>query len=195
MPTAWTTSTAAASSRWTNSSAQDKDFKDSFWPNALQLLTINGQIVSVPVVTNTVVVYYNKKIFADAGVQAPETWDDMKKLGPVFNGKGIAPVLIAAGEDRNHPIFPFYTVAGGLKLDTKLRDADLGKLEFTGAEMMQVAEKTEEIIKSDVLIKNSVGIKQADAIGIFATGKAAMFWAASGCGPRFGRRCRTSTSE
>jgi raffinose/stachyose/melibiose transport system substrate-binding protein len=154
----------------------DKEYKDSFWPNALQLLTINGQTVSVPVVTNTVVVYYNKKLFAEAGAQVPETWDDLKKLGPVFNGKGIAPVLIPAGQDRNQPIFPFYTVAGGLKLDTKLRDADLGKLEFTGAEMMQVAEKTEEIIKSDVLIKNAIGIKEPDAIGIFATGKSAMLW-------------------
>jgi len=156
---------------------QDKEFKDSFWPNALQLLTINGQTVSVPAVTNTVVVYYNKKMFADNGVQVPETWDDMKKAAGVFNGKGIAPVVFATGEDRNHPIFPFFTVAGGLKLDTKMRDADLGKLEWTGAEMMQVAEKTEEIIKSDVLIKGSLGLKQPDAIGVFATGKAAMFWA------------------
>lgn len=155
---------------------QDKEFKDSFWPNALQLLTINGQVVSVPAVTNTVVVYYNKKMFADNGLQVPETWDDLKKIGTVFNGKGIAPVVYPAGQDRNFPIFPFYTVAGGMKLDTKMRDADLGKLEWTGAEMMQVAEKTEEIIKSDLLAKGALGIKEPDAIGIFSTGKSAMFW-------------------
>ena len=155
---------------------QDKEFKDSFWPNALQLLTVNGQTVSVPVVTNTFVVYYNKKMFADNGVQVPETWEDLKKSAAVFNGKGIAPVVIAAGHDRNQPINAFYSVAGGLKLDGKMRDADLGKLEWTGAEMMQVAEKTEEIIKSDAIIKGAVGIKEPDAVTIFATGKAAMFW-------------------
>jgi ABC-type glycerol-3-phosphate transport system substrate-binding protein len=155
---------------------QDKEFKDSFWPNALQLLTINGQTVSVPAVTNTVVVYYNKKMFADNGVQPPETWDDFKKIASVFNGKGIAPAAVPAGQDRNAPLFAFYTVAGGLKLDAKMRDADLGKLEWTGAEMMQVAEKTEEIVKSDVIIKGAVGIKEPDAIGIFATGKSAMLW-------------------
>jgi raffinose/stachyose/melibiose transport system substrate-binding protein len=155
---------------------QDKELKDSFWPNALQLLTIDGQTVSVPVVTNTVVVFYNRKLFAENGVQVPETWEELQKLAAVFNGKGIAPVVIAAGHDRNQPIFPFFTVAGGLKLDGKLRDADLGKLEWTGAEMAQVAEKTEEVIKSDVLMKGALGIKEPDAIGIFATGKAAMFW-------------------
>jgi raffinose/stachyose/melibiose transport system substrate-binding protein len=155
---------------------QDKEFKDSFWPNALQLLTINGQTVSVPAVTNTVVVYYNKKMFAENGVQVPETWDDLKKVAPVVNGKGIAPVVFMAGQDKNFPTFPFFTVAGGLKQDLKVRDADLGKLEWTSPEMMQVAEKTEEIVKSDVLMKGALGIKEPDAIGIFATGKAAMFW-------------------
>lgn len=155
---------------------EDKEFKDSFWPNALQLLTINGQVVSVPAVTNTVVVYYNKKMFAENSVQVPETWEDLKKLGPVFNGKGIAPIVYPAGQDRNFPIFPFYTVAGGLKQDIKLRDADLGKLSWSGPEMMQVAEKTEEIIKSDLLAKGALGIKEPDAIGIFSTGKSAMFW-------------------
>ncbi|MGE3269424.1 MAG: ABC transporter substrate-binding protein [Chloroflexota bacterium] len=157
--------------------AKDPEFKKSFWPNSLELLTINGKTVSVPVVTNTVVVYYNKKLFAENNVQPPTTWDEMKKLAGVFNGKGIAPLVIATGEDRNHPIFPFYTVAGGLKLDVKMREADLGKLEWTGADMMKVAEQTEEVVKSDLIIKNSLGIKQQDAIGIFTTGKAAMFWA------------------
>jgi raffinose/stachyose/melibiose transport system substrate-binding protein len=155
---------------------EDKEFKDSFWPNAIQLLTINGQVVSVPAVTNTVVIYYNRKMFAENGVQVPETWDDLKKIGAVFNGKGIAPIVYPAGQDRNFPIFPFYTVAGGLKQDLKLRDADLGKLAWTSPEMMQVAEQTEEIVKSDLLAKGALGIKEPDAIGIFSTGKSAMFW-------------------
>ena len=154
----------------------DKEFKDSFWPNALQLLTINGQTVSVPAVTNTVVVYYNKKMFAENGLQAPETWDDMQKIAGVFNGKGISPWVFPAGQDRNFPNFPFFTVAGGMKLDTVVRDADLGKVPWTSAEMLQIAEKTEEIIKSEGMIKGAIGIKEPDAIGIFSTGKSAMFW-------------------
>jgi raffinose/stachyose/melibiose transport system substrate-binding protein len=155
---------------------EDKEFKESFWPNAIQLLTINGQVVSVPAVTNTVVIYYNKKMFAENGVQVPDTWEDLKKTGPVFSGKGIAPIVYPAGQDKNFPLFPFFTAAGGLKQDLKLRDADLGKLAWTGAEMMQVAEKTEEIVKSDLLAKGMLGIKEPDAIGIFSTGKSAMFW-------------------
>ena len=56
----------------------------------------------------------------------PETWDELKKLGAALNGKGIVPVAYPAGQDRNFPIFPFYTFAGGLKPDKLLREADLG---------------------------------------------------------------------
>lgn len=156
--------------------ADDPEYKSGFWPNALQLLTVNGKTVSVPAVTNTVVVYYNKKMFAENGLQVPETYDDLKKIGEVFNGKGIAPIVYPAGQDRNFPIFPFYTVAGGMKLDGVLRDADLGTKPWTSSELVEVATKTEEIVKSDLLAKGALGIKEPDGIQIFASGKSAMFW-------------------
>ena len=38
----------------------DPEYKKGFWENALQLLTIDGEVGSVPVVTNTYVVYYKR---------------------------------------------------------------------------------------------------------------------------------------
>ncbi len=155
----------------------DPEFQKGFWPNALSLLTVNGETVSVPVVTNTVIVYYNKKLFEQNGVKVPETLDELKKLGPVFNAKGIAPLAIAIGEDRNHPVFPLYTMAGGLKADKLLREADLGKAPWTSPDLLQAATLAEEVMRSDLIIKGALGIKQQDAIGVFSTGKAAMLWA------------------
>lgn len=154
----------------------DPDYQKGFWPNSLSLLTVNSETVAVPVVTNTFVVYYNKKMFADAGVQVPETLDDLRKLGPTFNGKGIAPVIIAIGEDRNHPINPYYAMVGGLKADGLLREADLGKAPWTSPPLVEAANIMESIFRSDLIIKGAVGIKQTDAITAFAGGKAAMFW-------------------
>jgi ABC-type glycerol-3-phosphate transport system substrate-binding protein len=47
--------------------AEDPDYKRGFWPNAIELLTINGAVVSVPAVTNTVIVYYNRGLFRQHG--------------------------------------------------------------------------------------------------------------------------------
>ena len=157
--------------------ADDPEYKNGFWPNALQLLTINGETVSVPAVTNTVSVYYNKKLFAENNVQPPTTVDDLNKMAAVFNGKGITPVVLPAGEDRNQPLFPFYAAAGRHKADILMRQADLGQIPWTAPELVEAASTAESWIKSDFMVKNALGIKQQDGIGLFATGKAAMFWA------------------
>ena len=157
--------------------AQDPEYKNGFWPNALSLLTINGETVSVPAVTNTVSVYYNKTLFAENGVQPPETIDDLDKLGPIFSAKGITPVVLPAGEDRNQPVFPFYVAAGRLKADVLMREADLGLKPWTSPELVEAATLAERMVKSDWMVKGALGIKQQDGIGIFASGKAAMFWA------------------
>ncbi|MFN8524976.1 MAG: extracellular solute-binding protein [Chloroflexota bacterium] len=156
--------------------AEDPEYKASFWPNALQLQTINGKVVSVPAVTNTVVVYYNKKLFADNGVKVPETLQQLEEAAKVFQGKGIAPLMMAAGEDRNHPIFPLYTMAGGMKIDGLLREADLGQRSWTDPQLMEAAALAERVVKAEYMIKNAVGIKQTDGFPIFANGQAAMFW-------------------
>jgi ABC-type glycerol-3-phosphate transport system substrate-binding protein len=155
----------------------DPKFKEGFWPNAIQLLTVNGETVSVPVVTNTVAMYYNKRLFADAGAKVPETLDDLKALAKVFNDKGIAPIAYPAGQDRNYPIFPFYMAAGGLEADKLMRDADLGKAPWTSDQLVQAAQVAEELAKSGLYAKGPLGIKEPDGIQIFAGGKSAMFFA------------------
>ncbi|MGI9148786.1 MAG: ABC transporter substrate-binding protein [Chloroflexota bacterium] len=155
----------------------DPEFKQGFWPNALSLLTINGETVSVPVVTNTVSVFYNKKLFAENNVAEPATLDDLYKLGPVFNAKGISPLTIAFGQDRNQPLFPFYSMCGRLGADGVMRQADVGQKPWTSPELVQAATYCEQIAKSDLYAKGLLGVKEPDAIATFASGKAAMFWA------------------
>jgi raffinose/stachyose/melibiose transport system substrate-binding protein len=156
--------------------AEDPEFQRGFWPNALELLTINGTVVSVPVVTNTVIVYYNRGLFRERGLQVPDTVADLKKLGAALNAKGITPVAYAAGEDRNHPIFPYYTYVGGIKADKLMREADLGLKPWTSPELVAGADFVEMMAKSNLYAKGPLGIKQPDAIQIFATGKSAMLW-------------------
>jgi len=156
--------------------AQDPDYHRGFWPNALELLTINGTVVSVPAVTNTVIVYYNKGLFAQHGVEVPTTMDELKKAGAALAAKGLAPIVYPAGQDRNFPIFPFYTYAGGTKTDRLMREADLGAKPWTSPELVAAAEFVDMMARSGLYAKGPLGIKEPDAISIFAGGKAAMFW-------------------
>ncbi|MFJ2817382.1 extracellular solute-binding protein [Streptomyces sp. NPDC087294] len=46
-----------------------------------------GKTYGVPLVTDTLALVYNKKLFAQAGVQAPKTWDDLKKAAATVKEK------------------------------------------------------------------------------------------------------------
>ena len=156
--------------------ADDPEYMKGFWPNALELLTINGKVVSVPAVTNTVIVYYNRGLFRQHGLEVPNTLDELKKVGAALNAKGIMPIAYPAGQDRNFPIFPYYTYLGGTKADKLMREADLGQKPWTTPELVAGAEFVEMMAKSGLYAKGPLGIKEPDAIQIFATGRSAMFW-------------------
>jgi len=156
--------------------AEDADYRKGFWPNALELLTINGAVVSVPAVTNTVVVYYNRGLFHQLGLEVPNTLDELKKVGAALAAKGIIPIAYPAGQDRNFPIFPYYTYLGGVKADRLMREADLGLKPWTSPELVAGAEFVEMMAKSGLYAKGPLGVKEPDAIQLLATGRAAMFW-------------------
>src|SRR5262249_39745758 len=150
--------------------ADDPEYMKGFWPNALELLTINGKVVSLPAVTNTVIVYYNRGLFPQHGLEVPSTLDELNKIGATLNAKGIMPIAYPAGQDRNFPIFPYYTYLGGTKADKLMREADLGLKPWTSPELVAGAEFVEMMAKSGLYAKGPLGIKEPDAIQIFATG-------------------------
>lgn len=79
---------------------EDSTWKNSFVASTWGAGTIDGKIYAVPTNnTQPVVMYYNKKVFEQAGAELPKTWDDLMKLTDVFNAKGIAPISLGGGSN------------------------------------------------------------------------------------------------
>lgn len=82
---------------WVN---EDTSWKSSFVASTWGAGTIGDKIFAVPTNnTQPVVMYYNTKLFEQAGADLPKTWDDLMALLPVFNGKGIAPLSLGGGSN------------------------------------------------------------------------------------------------
>ncbi|MHA7280940.1 extracellular solute-binding protein [Arthrobacter sp. MDT2-2] len=76
--------------------AENPEVKDRYIPSVLENGVIDGKTYALP--NNNmqpVVLYYNKQVFEDMGVEPPETWDDLMALVPKFNDAGIAPFSLA----------------------------------------------------------------------------------------------------
>jgi raffinose/stachyose/melibiose transport system substrate-binding protein len=80
--------------------SQNASVKDRLFPSSFGAATIDGKIYAMPCETvQPIVLYYNKKVFDQVGVQPPQTWGDILDLVPKFNAKGIAPFSLG-GQSR-----------------------------------------------------------------------------------------------
>jgi arabinogalactan oligomer/maltooligosaccharide transport system substrate-binding protein len=90
-----------------------KDTSD-FLDGPLGSTRYNGKTYAVPQVTDTLALLYNKKMLADAGVQPPATWDELKADAPKLGGANA----IFLNNDAYYAL-PFIYGAGGDLLDVQ----------------------------------------------------------------------------
>ncbi|WP_406458498.1 extracellular solute-binding protein [Streptomyces sp. NBC_00876] len=92
-----------------------KDQRKAFYPETLKAATIDGELFGVPLFQNINTTAYNTKIFADAGLGLPKTWDDVLAAAPVLAKKGIAVMDYAGSPEQtlNLSFYPLLWQAGG----------------------------------------------------------------------------------
>jgi len=79
---------------------QNAAVKEKLLPSSFGAATVGGKIYAMPVETvQPIVLFYNKKVFEQVGVQPPQSWGDMMALVPKFKAKNIAPFSLA-GQSR-----------------------------------------------------------------------------------------------
>ena len=79
-----------------------ENWQDHFYPIGIEQARLGNpegddNIYGLPVLTNTINMWYVVPVFEDAGIEAPPTtYDELKELADMFNARGIAPVMIGA---------------------------------------------------------------------------------------------------
>ncbi|MFI9610405.1 extracellular solute-binding protein [Streptomyces sp. NPDC052023] len=61
--------------------------QDKFQSSLIEQAKYEGKTYGVPFTTDTLALVYNKELFAKAGVEAPKTWDDLKKAAATIKTK------------------------------------------------------------------------------------------------------------
>ena len=74
---------------------QNPDVKDRLFASSFGAATVDGKIYAMPCETvQPIILFYNKKVFDDAKLEPPKTWEDILTLVPKFNAKKIAPISL-----------------------------------------------------------------------------------------------------
>lgn len=147
--------------------------KDRFVESALGSTGVQGQDpAAVPLYSMSYALYYNKKMFADAGVtKAPATWDELIATGKQLTKDGKAGFGVEGSNLSNniHQIFVL-----GKQHGADFFTAD-GKADFTSDGAVKAVKQYVDLMAdAQIVAKGNAEYAQNQSLSDFAKGKTAM---------------------
>lgn len=101
--------------------------KDQFFPGPVDTGSYLGKQYAVPWYTNNVGLYYNRKMFADAGIDAPPaTWDELVETGKTLTHDEQYGLMLGTGGFGSFLGWPFVWQNGGTLLSDDGKTAEFG---------------------------------------------------------------------
>ncbi|MFD7749464.1 ABC transporter substrate-binding protein [Streptomyces sp. NPDC059698] len=86
----------------------------NFLPSLAEAGKIDGVQYGLPFVASTRLLFYNKKLFDQAGLDAPETWDDIRSDATALKAKGVDyPFALPLGEEEAQSETLMWLLSGG----------------------------------------------------------------------------------
>ncbi|HEV2346087.1 MAG TPA: extracellular solute-binding protein [Actinocrinis sp.] len=156
---------------------------DQGWVNANFLLPMGNAFkgkVYIPPTNSQIIpmVFYNKTLFVRAGVTTvPKTWADFMAVCAKLKVAGITPVELGGGD----PFAASMPLVGILSADVLGKDPNwlqeryAGKVHFTDANVETAVAKYRTMAQDGYFEDGALGVKYADSITNFTSGKTAMY--------------------
>ncbi|MEY9871701.1 ABC-type glycerol-3-phosphate transport system substrate-binding protein [Streptacidiphilus sp. MAP12-33] len=156
---------------------------DQNWVNANFMLPMGNAYkgkVYIPPTNSQIIpmVFYNKKMFAKAGITAvPKTWADFMAVNAKLKAAGMTPIELGGGD----PFAASMPLVGILSADVLGKDPNwlqeryAGKVHFTDANVEAAVAKYRTMVKNGDFEDGALGVKYADSITNFTSGKTAMY--------------------
>lgn len=155
---------------------KDTEYKDQFIEGAFDAVTKDGKVYAVPSAITGQVLYYNKQLFSDAGIDAPPaTLVELEKDCQILKEAGITPIMVGA-KDR-WPLLGWFSYLavryGGVDLYTETTDGE-SDTSFANPAFIQAGEEMSKL-SQEYFVNGSLAIDAGSAPAQFAAGNAAIF--------------------
>lgn len=156
---------------------------DSVYGDNIKLpnFSIDGKIYAAPVGENTtLLMFYNKKVFSDAGVQIPKNWADFLNVCAAIKAKGVVPVFYSTKDAWTDQIIALIARARETKNNDEVKqfaDAFMtNQKHFTDLKLyMDGIAKTKELLDKGFVNKTYLSDDYAKAQAALVDGTAAMY--------------------
>ncbi len=133
----------------------------------------DGGLYGVPFASQALVVYYNKAIFEENGLEEPKTWDELMEIGSTLQDAGVTPYAVTGKDNWVLPMLHDLFAApryGGPEFEQAVQ---AGEKDFTDPDYVASIETLDEI--TPYFPEDVVGVDYATAQTLFTSEKAAMY--------------------
>jgi raffinose/stachyose/melibiose transport system substrate-binding protein len=156
--------------------ADTADTVKTLSPTAVDAFTVDGKLYGLPFDTDAVPIFYNKTLFAKAGVKPEDmrSWDGFLAGVKKLKGAGITPIVVGAGEKWPMHFWYSYLVMriGG---SHALEDAKAGKDGgFKNPTFVEAGKRLQELAALQPFQPGYASTTHPQSSGVFGDGKAAM---------------------
>jgi raffinose/stachyose/melibiose transport system substrate-binding protein len=167
-----------------NDMVEQNGLKDTFQEGILDYYTFDGNLYALPDGNNIALVYYNKKLFEQAGVEVPTTFEEMIEVVKKLKDAGIQPMAIGE-KDTWTGSFLFMNILlrtnGGPGF---LQDVLDGKKTFEDPAFIEAVDAFQNLIQAGAFQEGATSFDYNAGENLFKTGQAAMYfmgsWATGG---------------
>ncbi|MCR8844603.1 extracellular solute-binding protein [Paenibacillus sp. SC116] len=150
----------------------------------LREFTVDGKVYGLPESGFVEGFFYNRKLFEEAGVQVPTTWEEFLKVCEALKAKGITPIALGAGGgdgwSANMLLNNLFVGLGGPEIQEGFL---AGTSKWTDAPVVEAFKRIVDLKDKGFIDPNVLGLKYSQGQANFYTGKAAMLfdgsWAVS----------------
>jgi raffinose/stachyose/melibiose transport system substrate-binding protein len=152
-------------------------FLDAFFPSTNAEYSINGKQYAIGWEAQMFGLFYNPDLLAKAGVDFPETWDDVISAASTIRSKtGVTPVALNGNPSNNAADFflPLVTQASNdPKLVFELDNLSNGK-SWNSPPVIQAFEMLQRLTSAGVFEPGADAVTYNEALALFYTKKSAM---------------------
>lgn len=140
------------------------DFIDQYYEGPMESTKLDGKTYGIPFGSNNLALYYNEELLDKAGVEPPQTWEELKSVGKQLTKDNVTGFAFSAlqNEEGTFNFMPWVWSAGG----------DFDKM--GSSESIKSLTFVKDLVDEGVMTKEATNWTQGDVASQFMSGNVAM---------------------
>ncbi|WP_078382822.1 extracellular solute-binding protein [Sutcliffiella halmapala] len=147
---------------------------ESFIAGTTEAYAVDGKTYGFPLELNIAPIYYNKNIFAEYGLEVPETYDEFKNIVKTLSDNGVTPITLG-NKDRWTGSMWYMYLADRLGGPETLTNAINRTGSFEDPALVEAAKEIQSLVDMNAFVKGFNGLSNDEAKGPFMNDQAAMY--------------------